>query len=108
MAIQWRLKTFIAERGIYRAKDLQRKITRETGVIVSLQNICNLLKGNPQAVKLQTIEIICTALDCKMTDFCNVSPKKFDASQIRKLSFTNTPHRARGKTSFPDPKDYDQ
>lgn len=108
MAIQWRLKTLAAERGIYRAKDLQRKITEATGVIISLQNVCNLLKGKPQSIRLHTVEIICTALDCKMADFCNVSPKKFDVDKIRKLSFENTPHKARGKSSFPEPKDYDR
>lgn len=108
MAIQWRLKTLAGERGIYRAKDLQKKITQKTGVIISLQNLCNLLKQQPQSVKLQTIEIICTALDCTITDFCSIKPGKYDVGNVRKLSFTNTPHRLRGKSEFPDPKDYEQ
>ena len=106
MAIQWKLKTLASSKGIYRAKDLQRKITETTGVIISLQNICNLLKGKPASIKLKTIVIICTALDCKMKDFCTISPGKFEIENVRKLSFRNTPHKARGKSEFPDPKDY--
>ena len=106
MAIHWKLKILVSSKGIYRAKDLQRKITEKTGVVISLQNICNLLKGKPATIKLKTIEIICTALDCDMSDICAVSSGKFDADNIRKLSFGNTPHNARGKSEFPDPKDY--
>jgi DNA-binding Xre family transcriptional regulator len=106
MGIYWKLKTLASSKGIYRAKDLQRKITQKTGVIVSLQNICNLLNDKPQGVKLKTLEIICTTLDCKLGDFCDVTPGKFDTSEIRKLSFKNTPQKLRGKSEFPDPRDY--
>ena len=106
MAITWKLKTLASSKGIYRAKVLQRQIILKTGVQISLQNICNLLNDKPQGVKLKTIEIICTTLDCKMTDFCEITPGKYDASDVRKLSFRNTPQNARGKSEFPDPKDY--
>lgn len=106
MAITWKLKTLASSKGIYRAKDLQRKITQKTGVVVSLQNICNLFKDKPKGVKLKTIEIICTTLDCRMSDFCDITPGKYDATDVRKLSFRNTPQSVRGKADFPDPKDY--
>jgi DNA-binding Xre family transcriptional regulator len=106
MAISWKLKTLASSKGIYRAKDMQRRIMQKTGVVVSLQNICNLFNGKPLSAKLKTIEIICTTLDCKMSDFCDISPGKYDASDVRKLSFRNTPHSVRGKADFPDPKDY--
>ena len=108
MAIQWRLKSLVAERGIYRARDLQKKIIQETGVTISLQNLCNLLKEKPKAVRLLTIEILCTALNCSMTDFCKIKAGKYDPQHIRKLSFQNTPHIMRGKSEFPDPKDYEK
>lgn len=106
MAITWKLKTLASTKGIYRAKDLQRQITKKTGVLISLQNVCNLLNGKPQGVKLKTIEIICTTLDCNMSDFCTINSGKFDASNLRKLSFRNTPQTVRGKSEFPDPEDY--
>lgn len=106
MAITWKLKTLASSKGIYRARDLQKRIAQKTGVLVSLQNICNLLNGKPQSVKLKTIEIICTTLDCKMSDFCDITAGKFDSSQTRKLSFRNTPQSSRGKADFPDPEDY--
>lgn len=108
MAITWNLRTLASKKGIYRAKDLQRRIAERTGVLVSLQNVCNLLNTKPQSVKLKTIEIICTSLDCQMNDFCEITPGKFDKSKTRKLSFKNTPHASRGKSEFPDPGDYER
>lgn len=107
MAISWHLKTLASKKGIFRAKDLQRRIAERTGVLVSLQNVCNLLNAKPQSVKLRTIEIICTALDCKMNDFCEITPGKFDNSKTKKLSFKNTPQSTRGKSDFPNPEDYE-
>ena len=43
-----------------------------------------------------------------MTDFCNIKAGKYDPQHIRKLSFQNTPHVMRGKSEFPDPKDYEK
>ena len=106
MAITWNLKTLASNKGIYRSKDLQRRIAEKTGVLISLQNVCNLLNEKPQSVKLKTIEIICTTLDCKMNDFCDITPGKFDNSKTRKLSSKNTPQSRRGKSDFPDPEDY--
>jgi DNA-binding Xre family transcriptional regulator len=107
VAITWNLKTLASKKGIYRSKDLQRRIAEKTGVLVSLQNVCNLLNNKPQSVRLKTIEIICTTLDCKMNDFCDITPGKFDNSKTRKLSFKNTPHSSRGKGDFPNPEDYE-
>lgn len=107
MAINWHLKTYLAQKhGIFRAIDLRRKVIEKTNIQISKQQICNLFNNKPKSLKLKTIEIICTALDCQLSDFCNVKTGKIHSKNLRKLSFENTPHKMRGKNSFPDPKDY--
>ncbi|MGE4232042.1 MAG: helix-turn-helix domain-containing protein [Bacteriovoracia bacterium] len=108
MAIRWRLRTYIATKhGIFRATDLQRRIAKKTGVLISLQNLCNYLNDKPKALRLETIEIICSALECELKEFCEIEPTKFKTGETRKLSFKNTPHSKKLKTkTFPDPDDY--
>jgi len=107
MAIHWKLRTLASSRGIYKACELQRRIREKTGIVISLQNLCNLLDKKPLTIKLKTMEIICAGLECDLSDFCEVKPGKFDSSHIRKLSYQNTPHKLRGKNNFPEPKDYE-
>jgi DNA-binding Xre family transcriptional regulator len=112
MAIHWRLKTYIATRhGIYKAVTFQKIIVRKTGVLISIQNLCNYLEKKPKSIRLKTIEILCTALDCELGDFCEVKPlpsiKPGSAEAgARKLSYQNTPLSKRAVRDFPDPKAY--
>jgi DNA-binding Xre family transcriptional regulator len=111
MAIYWRLKTYLAtQHGIFSAVDLQAKITRSTGVIISAQNLRIYLNGKPKAIPLKTLELICTGLQCDLTSFCEVKPRPLATGKIqpKKLSFHNTPLKKRACGAlFPDPTQYD-
>lgn len=113
MAINWKLKTYLATKhGIYGATALQKQIIKKTGVIISIQNLCNYIDKKPKAIRLKTIEIVCKALSCELKDFCEVktelstNPGKESICEIKKLSYQNTPHSKRAFKNFPDPKDY--
>ena len=107
MAISWKLKTFLFKKHDLRsATDVQKTIKLKTGVIVSVQNICNYLNVKPKSLRLETIEILCTTFDCKLSDFCQVTPNKKVDVKEKKLSYKNTPLSKRGVQSFPDPVDY--
>jgi hypothetical protein len=108
MAIHWRLKTYLATRhGIYGALALQKLIVKKTGVLISIQNLCNYLDKKPKVLPLKTMEILVTALECKLTDFCRITPAEFQSSSTpQKLSYQNTPLAKRAVKSFPDPQDY--
>ena len=94
------------EHGLYRASDLRQRIVEKTGIVISLQNLCNLINHKPPSLRLKTIEILCTALDCSLADLCEVKPGKFDRDKVQKLSYQTTPNKHRGAHSFPDPEDY--
>lgn len=114
MAIHWRLKSYAAsQHGIYSGTRLRRRIAEKTGVLISLQNVCNYLNAKPKSLRLTTIELICTALDCDLKDFCEIqawSESKKAAVKPgdppKKLSFKNTPLAKRAIKAFPDPREY--
>jgi hypothetical protein len=108
MAISWRLKTYLATKhGIYGAVALQQQVVKKTGVLISVQNLCNFLEKKPKMLRLETIELLVTALDCRLEDFCKITPSDAKLpTSARKLSYQNTPHSKRGIISFPDPENY--
>jgi len=108
MSIRWRLKVFLSQNyTIYNATSFQKMIIKKTGVIISLPNICKIINNKPNLIRLETMEIICSALDCELKDFMEIKPKHFrNKESTRKLSYQNTPHSKRAVKNFPDPKDY--
>jgi DNA-binding Xre family transcriptional regulator len=111
MAITWRLRTLLATKhAVFSAVELQKKIARSTGVIISVQNLRSYLNKKPTQIPLKTMELICTALQCKLSDFCEIKPQPQATGtlQTKKLSFHNTPIKKRGCGQlFPDPIHYD-
>jgi len=107
MAIKWILKKYIKDKhSIDTAKTFKEKINKKTGVSVSLQNVCNLLSKSPNMIRLETMQILCDALDCRLSDFIEITPSKKNKLIERKLSYKNTPLSKRGLETFPDPKEY--
>ena len=106
--IQWRLKSAASKRQIYTVTDLQKLIVKKTGVVISVANLCKYVNRRPKLIRLETLEIICTALECELASFLKVGPAVFKADRIRKLSFKNTPKSKIGTKSFPEPKDYEK
>jgi DNA-binding Xre family transcriptional regulator len=107
MAIKWKLKKYIEdEHSITSAKELKILIENKTGICISLQNICNYLTKKPSMIRLETMEIFCTALDCKLSMFLELTPSRKNKKLNCKLSYRNTPHAKRGTNNFPNPEDY--
>src|SRR5947209_20022423 len=95
MPVSWNLKKWLAvEHDIYRPSELQTLLAEKAGVQLSLQAVSTLLKSKPNALRLQTIQALCNALQCNLSDFCEVSP---DSSiEQRKLRSRATPVRLYG------------
>lgn len=109
MAVVWTLKKWLAvNRDIYRASELQLLLADKVGVRLSLQAISAIINAQPSALRLQTIQALCNALDCKLSDFCDVVP---DPPAARKHKGAATPVALyggkRSETSpFPDPRSF--
>jgi DNA-binding Xre family transcriptional regulator len=109
MAIVWNLKKWLAvNRDIYRASELQLLIAEKAGVRLSLQAISAIINGQPSALRLQTIQALCNALDCKLSDFCDVLPDGRDGRKQKKAAASAVPLYGGAKRApaspFPDPR----
>lgn len=109
MAVQWHLKTYLAhQHGIYRPTDFRDLVLKKTQVLISLPNISKLLNRKPSSIRLKTMELLCTALDCNLSDFCQIKPSTSRLPEtVKKLSPMQTPNSKRGVSNFPDPTDYE-
>jgi LacI family transcriptional regulator len=77
MPVVWNLKKWLAvEHDIYRPSELQALLKEKAGVQLSLQAISALFNGRPTALRLQTMQALCNALGCKLSDFCDVLPDR--------------------------------
>ena len=107
MTIKWNLKKYLQEKhSIRSATELRKVVMEKTGVTISLQNVCNLMNKKPSSIRLETMEIICTSLNCRLEAFCQITARQKGFKSTRKLSYQNTPHSKRGLSQFPDPEDY--
>ncbi len=108
MSISWKLKSYLAvKHQIYTVTEFQKEIVKKTGVRVSIANLCKLVNHEPKLIRLETIEILCTSLDCELSDFLKVYPKKMDPRKKRKLSIKNTPLSKIAIKTFPVPGEYE-
>jgi DNA-binding Xre family transcriptional regulator len=107
MAIRWTLKHYLAsEHQIYSVTSLQKKVVKETGVVISLWQLCKLVNASPKMIRFDTAEILCSALECELSDFLKITAKEMNPDQKRKLSYKNTPRSKIGVKAFPSPSDY--
>lgn len=61
--MQWNLRMVAAQRGIWRASELRRRLA-EAGLEISGGKMSHLWSGRPISVRLDDLEVICQVLDC--------------------------------------------
>jgi DNA-binding Xre family transcriptional regulator len=115
MPIIWNLKKWLAvERDIYRPSELQAVLAEKAGVHLTLQAISSLLNKKPGALRLQTVQALCNGLNCKLSDFCDVTPDAIRQQQrqivgdlpTRLYSTKKHPENKGDVSIFPDPNKY--
>lgn len=65
--MKWNLRLAAAQRGIWKASDLQRTLA-EHGLVISAGKMSGLWSGQPASIKLDDLDIICAAIGCTVTD----------------------------------------
>lgn len=81
MPIQWNLRQWLAtNRQIYRPAELQALLEEKTGVQLSWQAISSLLNNVPSGLRFSTIQALCNALNCNLSDFCDILPDQQPAT----------------------------
>lgn len=61
--MRWNLRLAAANRGIWKASELQRQLA-EHGLVISAGKMSGLWSGNPASVKLDDLDVICAVLGC--------------------------------------------
>lgn len=63
--MRWNLRLAAANRGIWKASDLQRLLA-ERGLVISAGKMSHLWSGRPASIKLSDLDVICAVLGCQV------------------------------------------
>lgn len=72
--MKWNLRLAAANRGIWKASELQRKLA-ERGMTISAGKMSGLWSGQPNAVKLDELDVICAVLGCGVEELLLPEPQ---------------------------------
>lgn len=65
--ITWRLRTLMAEHGMFQTTDLIDPLKAE-GVALSREQVFRLVTQTPQRLNVEVLAALCTILDCTPSD----------------------------------------
>ena len=74
MALEWRLRKVMADREIWTGSELARLMKEKAGYSLSAPSISALLTGSPKQMKAETMDALCTALECTPADLWRHTP----------------------------------
>jgi DNA-binding Xre family transcriptional regulator len=71
--MKWNLRLVAANRGIWKAIELQQKLA-DSGLRISAGKMSVLWSGQPASVKLSDLNVLCQVLDCGVEELLIVQP----------------------------------
>lgn len=71
--MKWNLRLAAANRGVWKASELQRMLA-ERGLVISAGKMSGLWSGTPNVVKLRDLDVICAVLDCGVEELLIPEP----------------------------------
>ncbi len=106
--MRWNLRLAAANRGIWKASELQRMLA-EHGLKISAGKMSGLWSGEPASIKLDDLNIICAVLGCGVEELLIPEPEKVQrigdqeqtAAAASAAGMTVTPRRRDGRTLPP-------
>jgi DNA-binding Xre family transcriptional regulator len=73
--MKWNLRLAAANRGIWKASELQRMLA-EHGLVISAGKMSGLWSGEPASIKLDDLNVICTVLGCGVEELLIPQPDR--------------------------------
>ena len=73
--MRWNLRLAAANRGIWKASELQHLLAGH-GLVISAGKMSHLWSGQPASLKLDDLDIICVALGCEIGELLIPEPGK--------------------------------
>jgi len=71
--MKWNLRLTAANRGIWKASELQRMLA-ERGLVISAGKMSGLWSGQPASIKLSDLDVICAVLGCEVEELLIPEP----------------------------------
>jgi DNA-binding Xre family transcriptional regulator len=72
--MKWNLRLTAANRGIWKASELQRLLA-ERGMVISAGKMSGLWSGQPNTIKLDELDVICAVLGCDVGELLLPEPE---------------------------------
>lgn len=73
--MRWNLRLTAANRGIWTASELQRRLA-DHGLVISAGKMSGLWSGRPASIKLDDLNVICVVLGCPVSELLIPEPDK--------------------------------
>ena len=73
--MKWNLRLAAANRGIWKASELQRMLA-EQDLVISAGKMSGLWSGDPASIKLSDLDVICAVLGCGVEELLIPEPGK--------------------------------
>jgi DNA-binding Xre family transcriptional regulator len=73
--MRWNLRLAAANRGIWKASELQRMLA-DHGLSISAGKLSGLWSGEPASIKLSDLDVICVVLGCEVGELLIPEPDK--------------------------------
>lgn len=73
--MKWNLRLAAANRGIWKASELQRMLA-DHGLVISAGKMSGLWSGEPASIKLDDLNVICAVLGCGVEELLIPQPEK--------------------------------
>jgi DNA-binding Xre family transcriptional regulator len=72
--VKWNLRLVAANRGIWKASELQRLLAGR-GMVISAGKMSGLWSGQPNTVRLDELDVICAVLGCDVGELLLPEPQ---------------------------------
>jgi DNA-binding Xre family transcriptional regulator len=72
--MKWNLRLAAANRGIWKASELQRLLAGR-GMVISAGKMSGLWSGQPNTVRLDELDVICAVLGCDVAELLLPEPE---------------------------------
>jgi DNA-binding Xre family transcriptional regulator len=73
--VKWNLRLAAANRGIWKASELQKMLAAR-GMVISAGKMSGLWSGSPNTVRLDELDVICAVLGCEVGELLLPEPGK--------------------------------
>jgi DNA-binding Xre family transcriptional regulator len=73
--VKWNLRLAAANRGIWKASELQKMLAAR-GMVISAGKMSGLWSGSPNTIRLDELDVICAVLGCGVDELLLPEPGK--------------------------------